>query len=94
MRGGVGRLLQGTADHRRHFVVVIGPGPTGAEFVVQALDAGRSEAPSPLADGLWLWTPEASRDNGVGQAFGTGEDHLGPLTRAKGRVADWAMPLS
>ena len=34
MRGGVGLLLQGTADHRRHFLVVIGPGTTGAEFVV------------------------------------------------------------
>ena len=78
MRGGVGLLLQGTVNHHRHFVVVIGPGTTGAEFVVQALDAGRSEAPSPLADGLRC-DAEAPRDGGVGQAFGTGEDHPGSL---------------
>ena len=85
MRGGVGRLLQGTADHhRRHFLVVIGPGTTGAEFVVQALDAGRSEAPSPLADGLWCYA-EAPRDGRVGQAFGTGEDHPGSLDQGVGQ---------
>ena len=53
VRGGVGRLLHRTADHRRHLVVVIGPGPTGSEFVVQALDTGCSEVLSPLADDLW-----------------------------------------
>ena len=84
MRGGVGLLLQGTVDHRRHFVVVIGPGTTGAEFVVQALDAGRSEAPSPLADGLWC-DAEAPRDGRVGQAFGTGEDHPGPHDQGVGQ---------
>ena len=84
MRGGGGLLLKGTVDHRRHFVVVIGPGTTGAEFVVQALDAGRSEAPSPLADGLWCDT-EAPRDGRVGQAFGTGEDHPGSHDQGVGQ---------
>ena len=84
MRGGVGLLLQGTVDHRRHFFVAIGPGTAGAEFVVQALDAGRSEAPSPLADGLCC-DAEAPRHGRVGQAFGTGEDHLGTLDQGVGQ---------
>ena len=84
VRGGIGRLLQRTADHRRHLVVVIGPGTTGSEFVVQALDAGRSEAPSPLADGL-LCDAEASGDGRVGQAFGAGENHAGPHDQGVGQ---------
>ena len=84
VRGGVGRLLQCTVDHRRHLVVVIGPGPTGSEFVVQALDTGCSEAPSPLADGLWC-DAEAEGDRRVGQAFGAGENHACPLDQGVGQ---------
>ena len=84
VRGGVGRLLQCTVDHRRHLVVVIGPGPTGSEFVVQVLDTGCSEAPSPLADGLWC-DAEAEGDRRVGQAFGAGENHACPLDQGVGQ---------
>ena len=84
VRGGVGRLLQCTVDHRRHLVVVIGPGPTGSEFVVQALDTGCSEAPSPLADGLWC-DAEAEGDRRVGRAFGAGENHACPLDQGVGQ---------
>ena len=84
VRGGVGRLLQRTVDHRRHLVVVIGPGPTGSEFVVQALDPGGSEAPSPLGDGLGCDT-EAEGDGRVRQAFGPGENHAGPLDQGVGQ---------
>ena len=84
VRGGVGRLPQRTADDRCYLVVVIGPGPTGSEFVVQALDAGRSEAPSPLADGLRC-DADAPGDGSVGQAFGAGENHAGPLHQGVGQ---------
>ena len=76
--------VQCTVDHRRHLVVVIGPGPTGSEFVVQALDTGCSEAPSPLADGLWC-DAEAEGDRRVGRAFGAGENHAGPLDQGVGQ---------
>ena len=94
VRGGVGRLLQRTADHPRHLVVVIGPGPTGSEFVVQALDTGCSEAPSPLADGLWC-DAEAEGDRRVGRAFGAGENHACPLDQGVGQGGrPGAIPLS
>ena len=90
VRGGVGRLLQRAVDHRRHLVVVIGPRPTGPEFVVQPLDAGLSEASAPLADGV-RGDADAPRDGSVGQAFGAGEDHAGSLDQGVGhggRVSD------
>ena len=92
VRGGVGLLLQGTADHRRHFVVVIGPGTTGAEFVVQALDAGRSEAPPPLADGVRC-DADTLGDGYVRQAFGAGEDDAGPHDQGVGPGSRLSNPL-
>ena len=84
VRGGVGLLLERTVDHRGHLVVVIGPGPAGPEFVVQALDIGSSEAPPPLADGLRR-DAEAARDGGIRQAFGAGENHAGALDQCVGQ---------
>ena len=49
-----------------------------------ALDTGCSEAPSPLADGLWCDT-EAEGDGRVGQAFGAGENHACPLDQGVGQ---------
>ena len=73
-----GCLLQRAVDHARHLVVVVGSGPTGSDFVVQTLDAGLPEAPSPLADGLRR-DAEALGDGRVVQAFGAGENHARPL---------------
>ena len=51
---------------------------------MQALDAGRSEASSPLADGL-LCDAAAPGDGRVGQAFGAGENHAGPHDQGVGQ---------
>ena len=51
---------------------------------MQALDTGCSEAPSPLADGLWC-DAEAEGDRRVGQAFGAGENHACPLDQGVGQ---------
>ena len=59
---------------------------------MQALDTGRSEAPSPLADGLWC-DADALRNGGVGQAFGAGEDDAGPQDQGVGQGGRVGYPL-
>ena len=88
VRGGVGRPLQRAVDHRRHLVVVVGPGSSGPDFVVQPLHAGLPEASAPLADRVRC-DADTLGDGYVGQAFGALARMMrARTTRAQGRVAD------
>ena len=83
---GVGRLLlQGTVDHSGDLLVVVAAGTTGAEFVVQALDAALEEASTPLAHRLGRG-PDPFGDGPIGEALGTGQDHAGSQDQAMGQA--------
>ena len=92
VRGGVGRPLQRAVDHRRHLVVVVGPGSSGPDFVVQPLHAGLPEASAPLADRVRC-DADTLGDGYVGQAFGAGEDDAGPHDQGVGQGSRLSNPL-
>ena len=76
---GVGRLgLKGGVDDLGDALVLVGTGPSGAQFVVQPFEAEFSVAPAPFADGH-VAQPHALGDGGVGLAAGAGQHDMGPL---------------
>ena len=82
---GVGRLdLEGGVDHVGNPFVLVGAGPPGTQFVVQALKAPLPVAAAPLADGD-VAQPHALGDGGVGLAFGAGQHDLRPLHHRVGQ---------